>query len=411
MDPPATTTATINSNEPSRKRQKLSESLKNAEDGEKVQNGAAALTEKRQALQGLLLDTISDNGVLSASIFDFVGSQGTAQCMLVCRSWAAAAKGNPSLWRNFVKKEFRLCVPDDSSSSNNMTSSIQQRSVTTPTNWPTAYRYLKRNYRSYKARVDDRSEESPTPLRGRVVFADDGGHFPGYPSKYALSPRNALVWCTSPGVDRNVDLVVELDVPSIITGFVIANGGRGYSAPLKEGLVFVSMDPPDLDAARIYDGENGSAWVKKIIGKGQVGVGQAKSCPSGSVPLAAVRFSNLSQSFDAISKPKLKTPIVGRYIHFKLLSSHLTAGFEGLSDNIDLMHCHTMGLPVGDLDLFVPSIGRAKPIPAYKPIHAIRPPAFVLEDREVAENQPLFARNHHYHHPYRFDDTEEEDDN
>ena len=405
MDPPTTATAIASGDEPLRKRQKLSESLKKEEDGEKTQNGAAAAsTEKKQAM---LLD-ISDNGALS-TVFEFVGSQGIAQCMLVCRSWAAAAKGNPSLWRNFAKREFRFSVPDDTtSSSTNNSSSIQQQSVTTPTNWPTAYRYLARHYRRSKSWPP---EESPNPLSGRVVFADDGGHFPGYPAKYALSPRNLLVWCTSPGVERNVDLVVELDAPSIITGFVIANGGRGYSAPLKEGLAFVSMDPPDLEAARFYDDDNGRSWVKKLLEKGdrKVSAANAKSCPSGTVPLAAVRFSILPDAFDASAKIKFRTPIVGRYIHFKLLSSHFSQGYEGFNDNIDIMHCHTMGVPVGDLDLFVPSIAKVKPIPAYKPIHAIRPPAFDLQDREAAENQPLFVMDHHI--PNQFDDDDDDDDN
>ena len=365
---------------------------------------------RRQRQQSLL--AAMAHPTVFSNVLEFLGSRGTAQCMSVCRSWCFAARNNPFLWQGFCQREFNLsgfgvvmpAVPGEPvtlandrhhpyhhqqqhhhsvSPDTNSHHNILERYVP-ETRWRMAYNYLARHYRTYQNQVvnqDMKTNGTVAPrLEGRVVFADDGGHFPGYPAEFAISSTETA-WCTARGVQNNVDLVVELKSTSIITGFLMANGGRGYSAPLHNALIFVSMDPPNLDAARIYDGSNGSAWVQKLYEqKNNIVVSgkkkpkhcrQAKRCPSGYVPVEAVRFPHGPSASYGRAWLELATPIVGRYIHFKLLSSHTTPQWEEESDNIDIMHCHTMGTAVGDLDFFIPAIAPSKPIPVYKRVHPI----------------------------------------
>ena len=319
---------------------------------------------------------------LLAHIFAFAGPIDAASCSQVCRAWWSASKSHPQLWRTFVQQDYQFRIPkhaplvevkkqvDDTSCCTDITFGDIDIDCSR------VYAYLATQQRKEASRLD-----------GKVVFADDGGNFGGrYPASNVIRPEENLVWCTNTGVETNVDLVVDLGKPCLITGFLAANGGRGYSAPLKEAIVFASMDPPDLEMAQEYNDANGSLWVKKLLSSRKTRkhrepqqqqqqqhpdriettdnttdsndssnnnrqqadnpVQQNKQQPKREQqrhPVAAFEFPNLQTAYTDRSEYVLDNPFVGRYVHFKLLNSFSPPGFEHLSDNIDVRHLHTFG--------------------------------------------------------------------
>ena len=148
-----------------------------------------------------------------------------------------------------------------------------------------------------------------------ALFADDGGHIAGYPAQNALS-FGPEVWCTRPGVDKNVDLVAELRVPALVTAFRFANPENGYTMPLREGLAFASFDAPDLSAARKFDSSDTNNF--KVPGA------------------VSVRFKN----DDDLAFVKDCEPTVANFVHFKLLRSYHP---DSRTVNIDVRHLHVQG--------------------------------------------------------------------
>lgn len=339
---------------------------------------------------------------VAGHIFTFAGPLATARCAQVCKSWKHASERHLSLWRTFVEQDFGL--PKG--------------------NYP-----MDRHWHRIYAKCTSELQKTPWQhLEASVVFADDGGNFPGYPAQHALIDSMNMVWCTSTGADRNVDLVVELGQLCLLTGFRAANGGRGYSAPLQQGLVFVGVDPPDLESARCYNvqqgdhngGELGSNWVRHLFQpekksvlddlldelappeEGNVEPPQAQAplennganeeaangqnnddaprqrsaeapptTPDGApTPVAAFHFPDLSEAYLAKSEQTLGKPRLARYIHFKLLTSHSPPGLEHISDNMDLMNFLPIGIPMRDVQHHIPLDDPV--IPDYPRQHEVR---------------------------------------
>lgn len=68
------------------------------------------------------------------------------------------------------------------------------------------------------------------------------------------------------GVNKNVDLVVELPTACLVTSFAAQNGNCWFTVPLYKTLVFTSFqEPPDLERGKKYNDKEGSKWVEKLI--------------------------------------------------------------------------------------------------------------------------------------------------
>jgi hypothetical protein len=473
-----------------------------------------------------LLSLLTDEA-LTAHMFTFLGPAGTSICAATCVEWHRVATTScPLLWKQFVQDDFGFHLAEDTAikgttSTKDQVITVHNKSLdaapaatskfttkislkrchqsttttakTTATNWQQVYSYLALQYPPPQLR---RQPPPPQRLEASVVFADDGGNFPGYPPSNALRPEKSMVWCTRTGVDANVDLIIKLREVSLVTGFVAANGGRGYSAPLKEGLAFVSMEPPNLTAAKWFDynptslisGNSNSSttnnnnnnsnnnnndrdsedhqlennnsinkgrdWIQYLFqeangtiddanhlavaatapqqarwsevlqdsssnnnhdnnnnaNNGAAGLGNAQltgqtqtqpvgngsthpkqqrppSNPNGPDPVASFWFPNLQQAYHGQAQQHLVKPIVGRYIHLKLLSSHSPPGLEHISDNIDLMHFHTLGIPVPEICALVPGL-QAEEVapPRYQRKHEKRPQRLPTHDNNDDDN-------------------------
>ena len=242
-----------------------------------------------------ILTLVEDDAMVE--IFCFLGPVFTATCSQVCKQWYTVASDSRCLWRQFVAKDFRLDEGSDQ------------------TDWKRVYAYLAHQLQSYnKAERESKTVQLMRPLPATVIFCDDGSNVPGYPPECCLV-RGFGAWCTNAGVEEDVDLVIELPATCLITCFEAANGGMFYSAPLKEALVFTSMHPINLDRARQYDGRTGSEWAKKLHANLDTGYSSAK-------PLVGFCFPPLPEAFSARLRKPLNYPVVARYVHFKLLSSH-----------------------------------------------------------------------------------------
>jgi hypothetical protein len=116
--------------------------------------------------------------------------------------------------------------------------------------------------------------------RVSLVLCDDGSHQPGNDPESAMRRIGDVGWCTNAFVDHDVDLVADLTTPHLVMEFQASNGGSRFSAPVKEALAFASLMPPNLEAARVYDGEAGIQKAREMVA-GDKNEGRSRSVPPG----------------------------------------------------------------------------------------------------------------------------------
>lgn len=302
-------------------------------------------------------------------IFSFLGPLDTAKCAQICKAWHHVATHSRSLWRTFVYNTFGFLAGGDDSGA-------------ACADWKAVYGHL-----------THKSKETPELLAARVVFSDDGSPIPGYLADNALRNNNGA-WCTNVGVNQNVDLVIELQVPALVSGFVIENGGIFYDAPLKEALAFCSLKPIDLDGARKYNGAMGKEVVnmmeelldgfkRKSLAARIVANHARFSAPCPDQPKAAFRVDAALPTAYSARLERRCDPVVANFVHFKLLSSFDYA--YAPADNIDVKNLHTYGVPLATHDLAMLLQENNKdnnnngvlknpqpPDPSYKRMHALR---------------------------------------
>ncbi|RKP17034.1 hypothetical protein ROZALSC1DRAFT_31118 [Rozella allomycis CSF55] len=108
----------------------------------------------------------------------------------------------------------------------------------------------------------------------------------------------------------------------VLTEIVIKAPAIGYTCPIKDGLIFVSNEPIDIDATCEFDGfteEKYRMFMKSQLGKRWVG----KHTPA--------LYFKVDQK-EPVYVRQLRTPRSGSYILVKLLSSH------GKGGNIDIQY-------------------------------------------------------------------------
>eukprot|EP00592_Proboscia_alata_P007165 CAMPEP_0194358392 /NCGR_PEP_ID=MMETSP0174-20130528/5614_1 /TAXON_ID=216777 /ORGANISM="Proboscia alata, Strain PI-D3" /LENGTH=331 /DNA_ID=CAMNT_0039128691 /DNA_START=63 /DNA_END=1058 /DNA_ORIENTATION=+ len=274
-------------------------------------------------------------------IFLCLGAIGTARCSMSCRRWNMISNDSRALWQHFTNENF--CVFQRQHGDEAKVDTIK---------WVNVYRY-----------ISSCLNENTVSLPARVIFSDDGSAYHGYPPENVFDPQEPA-WCTNRGVDHNVDLVVELPTTCIVTEFIAENGGRYYSAPLREALVFLSLeDPPDLQKARKYNDEEGSKWVTDLIDQRSSNAAiknletsaksekvkgvQCSAVEQQQHPIAAFQFSPIYEQCIETQISFLCEPRVTRYIHFKLLNSVHPEGMY--STNIDIKNLTIRGVELSCL--------------------------------------------------------------
>ena len=301
-------------------------------------------------------------------IFASAGPMDTARCSMVCTKFHSISKNSRQLWRKFVLQDFQLGQEKDC-------------------DWKAVYPYLLKRQGKF--------DISAPPLPARVVFADDGSHTPGFPPENATSPHWTRPYSTGQGVVKDVDLVIDLNEVCLITGFAAANHCSSCSGPLKEALVFASLNPPSLDDARQYDGKVGSEWVNKLESHlerqeeneeiypldfdkkvNKLGFVMFTPC-NATEPLAGFQFPNVPDCYRERLIRYCYKPMVGRYVHFKLLSI-FDPFSRRMTNNIDVMDLHTFGVALSELPSLLQNdmLNGEHPYPSYQRIHQVHQQEF-----------------------------------
>lgn len=261
-----------------------------------------------------------------AEVFSYCGSVHTARCAQSCRNFCRVSKNSRALWRRFVYDEFGLAQGSDSA------------------DWYAVYRYIKQQQKAYfdglildeYANISDDNNLIPSQL----VFCDDGSHQPGNNPEHALNRTAHQCWCTNAFVDHDVDLVADLTTPHLVMALEVANGGMQYSAPVKEALAFASLELPNLEMARQYDGSKGITIARQ----------PSQSQHSNKVPLhhPLAGFCFPRQAYNVRLQKPVVRPTVARYVHFKLLTSSKDS--NRVSNNIDVCSLLAFGVPLPRLN-------------------------------------------------------------
>jgi hypothetical protein len=252
-----------------------------------------------------------------AGIFSAAGPANTARCSSACSQLHSVQKNHPTLWRNFVKKDFRLLGDGGACK-----------------DWQKVYAYL-------STKLSETGHPDKDPLSATVFFADDGTA--SEPPENAVQSGKARPYSTGQGVLKDVDLVIDLGQVCLITGFAIANHCPSCSGPLKDALVFASIEPPNLEHKRQYDGIVGSglaAAMESLVEKRYAArpraadphpfafrrqpkrdiSGHVSHTPSSDTePIAGFLFPEPPECYH-VRLVRHCRPVVGRYIHFKLLN-------------------------------------------------------------------------------------------
>ena len=263
-------------------------------------------------------------------VLKFAGPRGSCD-LICCRDLALPYAATRQLWKFFLQTYYLPSIEDSAEDDD----------------WRGAYFYI------------SSSLGSAQWLDATSLFSDDGGHIAGYPAQNALG-NGQECWCTRPGVDRNVDLIAELQIPALVTAFRIANPAVGYTMPVRDALAFASFDVPNLDARRIYDVDEQNSEMgpqTAAVLKGEV------------AGAAGVRFDvqDLAKAArgskdDVTAIARCGAPTIANFVHFKLLSSYHP---DGSTVNIDVRHLHVLGFPLPELGTFLPShrrcLDRLKP--------------------------------------------------
>lgn len=260
--------------------------------------------------------------VLCCEIFGFLDPTAVSisHCELASRELYEVSCSMRTMWRWMLGKSYGLWVDDD----------CDARAV---------HRYVTKLYSSDENDLIDCS----------VIFSDDGTPYPDYLPEYAMRD-NRQAWCTHPGVKANVDLVarVTCSVPHLVTSVEVRTPGCGFSNPVLETLAWLSFDAPDVAARRVWDGTDPESIT---LEPNQIAV----SCSD--IPARTIG--------SAPGHPA--TPIVSRFVHFKILNSRHS---ESERANIDVGALLIRGVPLPELERVMGQPIKLGPDPSYERFHA-----------------------------------------
>lgn len=168
-------------------------------------------------------------------------------------------------------------------------------------------------------------------LRFDIVY-EDGGRFSSQYSVDHILKDDCEVYCSARQDNINIllrfnDTAYGLsDSSCVVTQMIVKSPMRGFTAPCKEGMMFISHDPISVEATSMFDNFTESDYVSYARAH--------MDDPLDSLNPAA--FFKMSDKNDFIATVDLPSRS-GKYVLIKLLRS------EGLSENIDLQYIGLIG--------------------------------------------------------------------
>jgi len=205
-----------------------------------------------------------------------------------------------------------------------------------------------------------------------VVFSDGGTPFPGHEPHQSVL-QNHRCWCTSNGINRNIDLVVKMAQPCLVVSFVVANPGLGYSNPVRQVLAWASQSPPDLNVAR--------AWDISVDGsEGEISCRNTSVQNSHSAVPVVIDFPEYPQCRDMVLEEPCQGT-VAQFCHFKMMSSFDPSHHGDNEANIDIRGLWVKGIVLDELNsLLGTAVTNGCADPSYTRLHPLhdQDPAFVF---------------------------------
>ena len=207
---------------------------------------------------------------LVAQILAILSTPDAAQCMAVCRAWQDLVLMADAYWHDQLASDFGVEIAD-------LQRQLQAEGKRAPPGAMAAYAYTfaqKFKWRLFNSTDNTYSREYnegfPFGYAERQALAAGQGFFER--GAHALNldlfacedsgvygdffpPHNALMgvgplgccWCTTPGNDKNVSIVVELrDGCALVTAIGAVNPAAGFSNPVRDLLAFGSLNPPEI---------------------------------------------------------------------------------------------------------------------------------------------------------------------
>ncbi|ORY79883.1 hypothetical protein BCR37DRAFT_414464 [Protomyces lactucae-debilis] len=207
-----------------------------------------------------------------------------------------------------------------------------------------------RRSRTIRERHTKTSDEtgSVQPLKLEMIDCD-GGSLDFDSGRYMaenLLRNDTSVYCTAKL--ENVNILLKSAKPFVLTEMVIKAPQRSFTSPVKDGLIWVSMERPDLERTAEFDRqEEGPADRDEEMPKSPLqALLQGHDLPATTMlPFTRSHFGIDCPNAYFLVDPatgsatvKFEPPLSGRFVHVKLLSGQPFDSYPGRleRDNIDV---------------------------------------------------------------------------
>ena len=180
------------------------------------------------------------------------------------------------------------------------------------------------------------------PLKFVVCYCDGGDFSSRYPV-YNLLRNDASVYCSNRV--SNVNIVFRYqpsefasDAMFTLKSFVIKAPQSGYTAPCKEGIIFVSNNPIDPNDTAFFNDFTRHKFTQWIAKRSRIAAGNEQ------LKVEPIAFFQLNECTNYITTHELYMPTSGRYIMLKLLRPS-SPNPSRIPFNIDLQFAGFRGHP------------------------------------------------------------------
>ncbi|KAF9115582.1 hypothetical protein BGX27_007319 [Mortierella sp. AM989] len=181
------------------------------------------------------------------------------------------------------------------------------------------------------------------PLKFEMYYAD-GGEFNASHSVENVLKNDSSVYCSRRPTNINICLrLVEADQTFVLTQFRAKAPTTGFTAPCKEGLIFVSHEPISLEKTAIFDNMTREHYEEYIqsLNQGPAFGQMLRSLGASADALVPAAFFQMEGS-DETCTVDLTPNRSGRYVLIKLLRSRCTNSLQR-PENIDLQYLGLIG--------------------------------------------------------------------